>query len=342
MLRLNLTVALALWLLAAFGQTDAERKKTDRAYESFKQTFDYEFEDSKPAKDEDQTSEQPVVYYPPVNLPEWFFDYGHGSRMIGISDPGMDSLTALNQARLRAIALLALSHSYRIETVMDNYYIEKGGARTLGKFNVFTTISSALPANDEGFETIASFFAPTGEVIVLVEMQDISSSSDTCDRIECTIGNFESEQTLTRHPVYMRRVAMDMEINQCRGVKTTANWVQSESMGRYDILSELDSMNIAPVRGTFKYLTPESYHQKLPEAAFQEFFNLDKGLWSGYISALINNLEKMEIFNSQIKNLDETYHRQYQGLTRVIFSFESSFRVKQTYIMDNQLLMGFE
>lgn len=342
MLKFYLAIALTIWLPVTYGQTDTERKKTDKAYESFKQTFDQEFEDGKPAKDVDQTSEQPVTYYPPVNLPEWFFDYGVGLKMTGISDPGMDSLTAFMQAKMRAMALLSAANSYQIETVMDNYYIEKNGAKTLGKFNAFTTISTALPANDDSFETVASFYAPTGEMIVLVEMKDISTSSDTCDRISCTIGNFESEQTLSRRPVYLRRVAMEWEINPCRGTLSTANWVLSESMGRYDILSEMDSMVIEPVRGTFNYLTPETSSRQLPEAEFQELFKLDKGLWIGYISAMINQLEKMEVFNSQIKNLDETYLEHFQGLTRVIFSGQGSFRIKQAKIIENRLVLEFE
>lgn len=329
------------------GQTNPDRGRVERAYDSFKETFQKEFEHTPQTKEDPRTSDMAMVYYPPVNLPGWFFDHGSRTlqdrRMIGISDPGVDSLAAYEQAVRRAMALLALSADFRIETIMDNYYNERSGTKTLGKFNVFTSINADMPVNEDDFELLESYYAPTGEMIVLVGLKDLKYPPDTCNTVKCFVENFESEQTLSRRPVYLKRTALDFAASRCSGMKSTASWVRNESMDRYEIISGMDTLAFEMVYGAFKYIEPDFGQTKLPEENFPQFFSLDKGLWNGYFTALLNRIEQIDQqYNSQIKNLDENYDEQFQGLTRVIFTAEGSFSIKRTIISDNRILLELD
>jgi hypothetical protein len=339
-------ILLICFVIVLSGQTNPDRVRVERAYDSFKETFDTEFEPKPSIKDDRQTSDITRAYYPPVSLPGWFFDHGSTTeqdrRMIGISDPGIDSLSAYKQAFRRAMALLALSSDYRIETIMDNYYNERSGKKTRGKFNVFTSISAAMPADEDDFELLESYYAPTGEMIVLVGLKDHKYLPDTCNNLTCIFENFESEQILTRRPLYLKRTAMDFAATRCSGINSTARWVRNESMGRYDILSEMDTLKFEMVSSMFKYIVPDAVKTVFPGEAFPQFFSLEKGLWNGYITALINRIEQIDQYNSQIKNLDEYFSEQFQGLTRVIFTAEGGFSVKRTIVTENQILLELD
>jgi hypothetical protein len=301
-----------------------DRKRVENAYESFKDEFDEEF-DQPEARSGDVSV---LTYQPLVKLPDWFvnFDASVNEKFlsIGISDPGLDSLSAIEQATIRALALASFSKQSFIQNVSDNYYLDKDGEKTLGKFNSFTfcTTSASL-----GFEIIEYEYTSNGEMLVLIE---VNSNADKPVALNPNIEFFQSETT----GKIITRLLFEVEVRN-EGKNMHAQWLLNENSKSFEISSQHNGKPLEIMLAKFNYTS--GVPGKEESAHFS--FDMKYGLWYAFINALAANLEQMEVFKSQVKFLDEEYDRQYQDLTRVVFTEEAAFLITGLHFNHNKLAM---
>lgn len=307
---------------------DPSKSGVENAYESFKKEFHNELGDA------DGVDQKNVLAYrPAVKLPDWFINFNSTDPgtlfSLGISDPGLDSLDALQQATTRALAMAAFSKKSLIQNVSDNYYLDKDGAKTLGKFQSFTYYTTR---DTLGFKLLEYEYTSNGEMLVLI---DCSSNGDIKYFINSNIELFQSETS----GKVVGRLLFEVETQNNLGEELKSSWLVNENSSSIDIESRWDGEALEFVQAKYRYYT------SLPTGDNSDNtgdFNFDMkyGLWYAYINAMAANMEQMEVFNSQVKFLDDRYDKQFQDLTRIVFTENTAFNIASLSINDNKLTIN--
>ncbi len=324
MKKLLLHIIFFLPLLVIAQQFEPEPKAIEKEFKAFRDSFDKEF------GSEDATNSEVKVlsYRPEVVLPEWFVNFNSQNTQtsLGISDPGLDSLDAINQAIHRALALASFAHHARIKNVSDNYYIDNGGKKTLGKFNSLTLYLS--------FDSLAytlrnSTYTTNGEALVMIKM-----TNDPINRIalESSIELYQSETSGS----IINRLKMETKSPANEDKYLKSSWTLMESSHSYEISSIWEDRLLSLPQAKYKYILPSAVND-LTSQNNDFAFDMKYGLWYAYINALAVNMEQMEVFSSQIQILESKYDDQYQDLSRVIFSEAISFSISGIQVQDNKL-----
>lgn len=332
-------MVLAPYLL--FGQGGQNGDPIERAYESFKMTFENEFSSAAAVEDSTELQRKTIA----TTLPGWFVFPGQlsGYSQIthGISDPGLDPAMALKQAWLRAVALAVIAEQSSVHTIMDNYHLASDYSHMAGKFNVFTGIAAERRISSSNYQLIAQHFTPGGEMIVLLGFLG-NDFDDGDEKIMVRVENFDAEHLLKSRPLITGRNVVEIVYTNSDGLETKAKWVRDKSMNAIEFFSHVDTVIVQPFHHKLIYRLPDDVELPISPVEFPVSFSLAHGLWNACISAVLHHLELRDSYGSQVKNLDERFDEHFQGLTRVIFSGEGSFRIKQATIIENRLVLEFE
>ncbi|MCF8364951.1 MAG: hypothetical protein K9H16_04170 [Bacteroidales bacterium] len=329
MTKQSLLFIFLIHFFSVFAQNaNPKQKQVEHAYETFQQEFDEEFDD-----DNEMISQKNVLSYrPAVTLPDWLvnFNASHSGKFlsVGISDPGLDSLDALEQATVRALALAAFSKKVNIQNVSDNYYLDNDGVKALGKFNSFTFYTTT---DTLGFKLLEYDFTSNNEMLALIEVLD---NTDDPFLIQADIELFQSETS----GKIISRLYFEVSAQDSRGENIKTNWLLKETANSIEISSTLDGVSIKANPAKYKYLAPDTVQSRDADNAVFSF-DMKYGLWNAYLNALAANMEQMEVFNSQVKFLDDKYDRQYQDLTRIVFTENISFNISGLKFRDNFLMI---
>lgn len=317
--------------------------EVERAYQSFEKDFNKEMGVKYAQKPESQKPNQIIAWHTPVQLPEWLFNYAssnqHSTIAIGISDPGLDTLVALKQARIRALAMIALMNESKVQNISDNYYIDQAGKKTLGKFNSFSNITGEAWFAENSVELLEMVYTSNQEMIIVVRVKIDPKNKKDCHHVKCNIEFFQSEHGLSSRNTLLNRMLVKIEETNCKNEANTFEWLQNEGVKGADISSLWNGQPLPVVTGKFKYLMPGTAKGNESENDFPAEFDLTFGLWNAYISAFILQLENMDVFNSQVKYLDDTFDKQFQDLTRVISSNSLKPEPVSFYIRENKLVL---
>jgi len=329
------------WAQAQLNKSGSN--EVERAYESFKKDFNKELGISEEQTPDQRKPDQILTWHSPVQLPEWLFDYAAQSQnsniAIGISDAGLDTLVALKQARLRALAMIALMNNNKVQNISDNYYIDQAGKKTLGKFNSFSNINGEAWFAENSVELLEIVYTPNQEMIIAISVKSDPKNKKACHHIKCNIEFFQSEQSMSARNMLLNRMLVNIEETNCKNENAFFEWMKNESGKNADITSTLNGQQLPVVTGKFKYQMAGTVKVNEPENKFPAEFDLTFGLWNAYISAFILQLEDMDVFNSQVKYLDDTFDKQFQDLTRVISSNSIHPKPVSFTVRDNKLVL---
>lgn len=302
-----------------------DRKNVEQAYEKFKDTFHTEL-----GGDLDNNPNHVLSYQPAVKLPQWLFNldaYSSANILsIGISDPGLDSLQALQQATLRALSLAAFSKNCEVQNVSDNYYFDTDGHKTLGKFNSFTKFKTSAILN---YTILQSFYTGNKEMMVLIDAHENSSGF----LIHANMELFQSETS----GQIMSRLQFDLDAESPDGKKSSLSWLLQETDRSFEIKSEWNANRVNIPNAKYKYKASEPDNDETPSPNYAYNFSMKYGFWSACILAMAVNMEQMETFSSQIKTMDDVFDDQFQDLTRIVYSEECAFTLEKITVTDNHL-----
>jgi hypothetical protein len=306
----------------SFSQSEKDNREVERAYEKFKQTFGREF--SQPS----EKTYTPVSFLPPAKLPEWFFDFNTlypGKKLfIGVSDAGPDSPDAYQQALGRALAVAAFAQNTKVQNIHDNYYHDRNGQRTRGMFNTFTTYTAQASI---AFQVLEKFQTNNGEIILLIETAPVMKDSVF---VTTSIELFQSEG----ENEIVTRMAVEIAIKNLPTGSLNLAWQMTENKLSFGVESALNERTLPVMNARFLYHPPANAETT---GDFTYRFDLKYGLAATFFHALAINLEQFEVFDSQIKTVNEQYGGRFQDLTRVIFTDEFAFEIFGIQIQKNQL-----
>jgi hypothetical protein len=286
-----------------------------------------------------------LYYRIPEQLPVWFFNPGQYTRnnnyFIGISEPGMDSLSALKLAGLRARALAALSQKAQINHVTDHYqriredddYFDHGS-----RFMDYSEIGARQTHAKGSWIVEKTYYTRYGEGIALVSLEN-SGGEDTLS----VRGEF---MQLTREDEVFMEQALLCRLNIRETPRDSSSTMKNDSRYLHQALGE--DFRIRSVFNTDTLVFPYHPYRYVPagnpdsrdeETAIT--FSLNNGLWNGFIHVLFSNLTlQNRRIDSRVKSSYDQYSLKHQGIIRSVSGHKLHFRLTGLSLKDNQLSMN--
>ena len=277
-------------------------------------------------------------------LPDWLFlpnEYATTDDFfIGISDPGMDSLKALELAEHRAKALLMLSRGTHIDNVSDNFMVSNGGNQRENKksqYLDFTKLSREKILQNVDFATDKTFYTKYGEGIVLVSLHP--SNKKKKDTIEVQ-GEF---MQLAREDDYGLENTVFCKLNirkseEFPGTETVFSEYLYKGRGRrFNLQSFFQNDTIVFPAHPYRY---ESSIENLKDSSCIISNSLSAGLWNSYINTLFSNISYYnKNLAANVKSSYDNYSLKNQGIIRTVSRNRLSFSLNKIIIQNNELFL---
>ncbi len=336
----SLLISFLLFTFFAFPQFESSKRKNkggneiEKQYEDFKKTFDkeFEYESMEEVDGQELQFEYPL---PPAELPAWMLDgttvTGNGELLVfGISDPGLDSTLAMEQAKIRALGLLSIFSSAEIQNITDVYSNEMGGDAIIGKFSSYSKIESYLNYSLSHLKLIKQGFTSFGEAIVLagIEVQGMNTS-DIKGRVIADY--FLSEEGEYDDLFVYSTLNFDLKLRNNLVSEYSCHSTRKNIL----ITSKHKSERLDFEYGRFKYYLPQEIAIADDELLNYSYSDLRDGLWNAYLSAILRQIEMADKRTSEIKQMGDQYAGKFQTLTREISNLKLSFELTGFFVKDN-------
>jgi len=332
---------IALLFVFSLSSLNAQTK-TDLDYQTYKKIFEKEIKKIKGS--ENRQIETHELFF--VKLPEWFI---HPTKkinrfdVIGISDPGLDSTAALQQAVIRACGLAFLYHHCVMRCMThsfkESYPTLKENILRFVSLNSIEADTSFQPGN---FKIIKKVVLPSKETIVEVAFEKKSNIS---------------KQTSNFHLHLYFYTQLERK-NTAESLQSKIDW-RIVNMNGSDTLS--DDFHLYIVQPAYLWTSNFDKHLLTSDSLKFDFFywindtvsdkslgdqsySLKQGLWPAYLNAIINNIV-FSFYNRQcktnIQSLSDFYSLKTISFSQVINSDTTSGLFPDFYFKDNQLSVKF-
>jgi len=327
--------------VAQEGDNTSYRYSLDRDKEAFENLMESETE--RFVKKDSQNFAH-KYYLIAQELPDWLFspkEYATTDDFfIGISDPGMDSLKAINLAKHRAKALLVLARGTHIDNVSDNFTVTKADGQQesqQSQYLDFTRLSRKRILQNVDFVTDKTFYTKYGEGIVLVSLH----SSDNIKRDTLEIqGEF---MQLAREDNYGLENTVFCKLNIRRykefsGADTVFSEYLYKGRGRrFNLQSIFQNDTIVFPAHPYRY---ESSVDTLQDSSYIIRNSLSAGLWNSYINTIFSNISYYnKNLAASVKSSYDNYSFKNQGIVRTVSRNCLSFSLNRIIIQDNKLFL---
>ncbi|MFO8234465.1 MAG: hypothetical protein R6U04_03530 [Bacteroidales bacterium] len=298
---------------------------------------------------EDELNDWFLYFLIPEKLPDWFFKpYLYASSedyMIGISDPGMDSVEALQSAVMRAKSLYCLSEETIVETVSDNFVInrEEGQPVLASQLMDFTRMTASKIYNDENFVINKKIFTKYGECIVLLsyEGKQISRQTDTLS-VSAELMDLVRENTysikntiLSKMNSYLHRSSPD-----AKDGKLGMSYMFRGKRSGVDLVSVFNNDTLyLPIR-PYRYLpiTDQLTGEEEKMTSDDFTFPVNKGLWNAYVNLVLKKLNfHNNYLKSKVKRSFDNYSSSNQEVVRTVSRNSFSFRIQKIKLYNQRL-----
>lgn len=300
---------------------------------------------------QDSSNEVFLYFLIPERLPDWFINpsiyASTNDFMIGISDPGMDSVKALGNAIFRAKALYFLSEETIVENVSDNFVInrEKGKPVLSSQYMEFTKIKSKKRFNSKNFVVDKKMFTKYGECIVLISFNNkpIGQKKDTLT-VTAELMELVQENSFNLNNTFFSRMKAYLNPGSKGGRQENMSYIYQARKDGFDMISMYNNDTIyLPVR-PYRYLSnvdlfPENKVKK-PEGFSS---SVNRGLWNAYINLILKHLNYHNNYlQSTVKKSFDNYSSSTQGIVRMVSRNSFSFKLKRITLDEQQLDLNMD
>ncbi|MEA3316588.1 MAG: hypothetical protein U9R54_01370 [Bacteroidota bacterium] len=281
----------------------------------------------------------------PEDLPKWFFSYPTNTNTtyyaIGISDPGMEEEQAIQQASIRAKAIIALTQNCEFKNITDDYTNLRESQKYSEystKFQDYAKADAKLNFNTKKTEILNKFFTKYNEAIVLLKAQsgnrkkNLNTTSVISEHLQIFI---EDEIGIQKIEFYNLNIdELYKKSNSTNNLTYNYKTINTD----FEINSKWNNVSIKLPDRSY------NYQNIINDTIAIDSLNIisnrcNKGLWNSYLSTLLSNMTlKSKKFSAGIKNSNDNYNTNNQGLVRTISKNELIFDINKTQIKDNYLL----
>ncbi|MCY1635109.1 hypothetical protein [Marinifilum sp. D737] len=272
-------------------------------------------------------------------FPDWIQLATSDEFCIGVSDPYMDSDMALEQAKLRAVAIACLKKNLAYRSIVDNYTSDKKERYASSKFVSLTNVLSAAQVDLKSLPIEKSFTSSFDEVFVLVNSANIRQLSNECDStntIRISADLLQSEIKGSREESYSF-IKLYINTPKQYPIKELKYYSYNTQSGK-DIVSKINQFEIKFPSGIFRYQP----FQKSDTTAYQNGMidaSLHYSFWNAYLDVILNNLLLMTKEGGKVKSVGDQYNTMFKNLFRVVDYQKMKFSIADIKVEGNRLYM---
>ncbi len=320
-MRKLLFLSIILYALTTSAQLDKE---------NFEKIFEEETNNSKYSKRESHSGT--YQYTLPQLVPRWFITppVSNDSLIysIGISDPEMDTVNALEMAVYRARVMANVLYKGTTQLLCDFFLNEVNNSSDIA-YEHFSRINAKIPFNDK-FEIVETYRNSFDETMVLIKYyppKNIEPNQFNRIKLEHYKSEIESSSYGNFESVYEFWVQANSD--------TIADPVfyQITKLGpRHDVMS---------AQGNIQKQVPiySLQYKGIPSADSTELCNFSHGLWKEYFkSTMVFIMSKAREKPENIKQITDSYQKNtFEKLTRGISMNKMRFVLTNISATNNKL-----
>jgi len=294
---------------------DVDVNRLKQEQKNFESTFQKELDQL------EEPSERDYVDTRPAELPPAMIDQaGASSQYLGISDPCMDKKKAIETARMRALAVMGLCRQVTARYVADYYTNQQQSGsnayNTSSKWEEYGKLQSTFRFNPAHIAVIDTYITKYNEALVTIDHSEKDASVQMTDTMTIEAGVYHMEQQAGNSMESLWQLAVRMEHGTGGKDNTWTNHYTLKEAGK--------SLRVVSRYGNQQHqICPQYYQYKIKGQADtvgkKSSHSLAKGLWGGYVSALMRSIIKQANEDAErIKVLGEMYRQNYEDLSRSV------------------------
>ncbi len=317
---ITLVFCIVVYLLP--GQTDKER---------FAKTFDEEMDYADNLQRQNHSARYATTK--PQLVPNWFNNIPAGNDSliyaVGISDPGMDSATAMAMAIDRARVVASLMRKSNVQLICDFFYDEATHTNQV-MYEHYSRIYTYMPLSAELLRVVNSTINQFGEALVLIEYRPPQAvNPDNLQLVQCDLYKNETEKSIYGN--YESVYELLVEPNKLQSQKPML-YQLTEYGPRYDVGSSFDSLHSTIPIYTLTYQNI-SGTDSLPYRTFSH------GLWKEFYKELVTTI--VAVARQKPENISQLASKHntssYQKLTRGMSENKMRFTISRIMGSENSL-----
>ncbi len=277
-------------------------------------------------------------------LPEWVFERGGEGRYVGISDPCLDSLTAENQALLRAWYLAVMSDGFEISIMQEQFERVQEVATTDSSSDRFTQFMRFIPTcQAKRFMRGRSHTSIFGERFVeFIEVGDFSVEVE-----DNTIYQFEIDPSCSIEGEYVmngyERSVVHFKLLTSLNIEGLYNgeshkteYTRNGTRQNYQLVNINDGAP-SPNRERGRYWYINSGSQAEQHELMQNSFILTDGVWSAFLESMVYSIANGLHYAYQVKQVTESSDGRIYNLVRSAYKGEATITLDGFRISNDAL-----
>lgn len=255
------------------------------------------------------------------------FMYNSNKTVYGISDPGMDTLTARSMAVARAIFVQALRNNASMKMITDCYDNKQSASSYEGKREKCISLANLnISPVTYSYDVVNEFTTDRGETFVCLKITDKAKEQITvsanCDIMAIT--DYETKES-NEYKILMS-VYLENE-NKC----DTMDYSIRGSIDNPKIMSVYKGDEEEYYRNAFWYYDEGSIDFN------EKTYALNNGLWCAIIQSLCDNLASVAFDTTKIININNTYNSSKENSYREFINSKVSCLPKTLGIKRNKI-----
>ncbi|GEM_PF-1230806 len=321
-----------------FSKIEKKNFSTLDQKKEYEKLFDEEFEK------QTQRNLQHIYDIIPERIPEWFFSSHPNSRntyfAIGISDPSMKEEKAIQQASIRARAIITLLNNCEFKNITDDYTnLEESNkfSEYATKFQDFAKANAVLNFNNKKTKIVSTFFTKYNEAIVLLKVQvnnkqkNTTTTSVVSEHLQIFIENETGVEKIEFFNFKIKE--FNNQTDSINNLKYSYRKINTE----FEINSQWNDRKYELPDRSFNYRNISDTEIEIDSLNIISN-KCNKGLWNAYVSTLLSNMTFVsKNFPGNIKSSNDNYNSSNQDLIRIISKNKLQFNIDNTKIKNNNL-----
>jgi hypothetical protein len=278
------------------------------------------------------------IHFSKPKFPSWLNEISREEIYLGISDPFMDKEMALQQAKIRAVAIACLQKQLNYRSIVDNYSSDNGTYAS-NKFTSITNLHASEPLDLKKVKVLKTFTSAFEEIFTLIQIpkkDTVQKKKDSIHTIHTDVDLFQN-QTTGRHNEVYHFIKLSIYLPQLKSLKNVSYNSYHTKTG-VDIISKLNHFQLQFPKGIYRYqaFNPEV---ETEEDQTQLHAPLNYSFWNAYFHLICKHLLLVIKDGSQVKNLSDKYNHIYKNMNRVIDCANLDFTIKNIRVKNNKLYM---
>ncbi|MCQ2316970.1 MAG: hypothetical protein MJZ85_09890 [Bacteroidales bacterium] len=264
-------------------------------------------------------------------LPLWFFE---NQGVIGISDPGLDSVQGYEQAVIRALQMYSFTET-EVSAVYEIYYNIENNEVSVDDQRSHWLSEMKTVVNGYQYVVNHTFVTKYDETVVSISVVGDNSSNSVLESFASVMFYFDIDKNVNN---YGERVCVECQASSENLSKLSWNSTTENEL----------SLKTSSVNGTFSRV--KNIGCNYGEGGEKDVkgcvsASLKYGLWNAYVDVFLQEFTNFESSNSTIKvssrNITEEYTGSYgdkvQRIARMVYNTTVSAGIAGMYIEDNML-----